>query len=92
MYHITNNNANNKNNNTTTLAPVIVTDENGVAVTDVNGEMITVVPETEVHEYTDANGEKQTTIVYKDATVNVPVTVTFSAGIFAGISLHPENV
>ena len=64
----------NKNDNTTTLAPVVVTDENGVAVTDANGEMITVVPETEVHEYTDANGEKKTTVVYKDVTVAVPVT------------------
>ena len=64
----------NKGNDETTLAPVVVTDANGVPYTDANGEPITVVPETEVHEYTNANGEKQTTIVYKDATVNVPVT------------------
>lgn len=64
----------NKGNDTTTLAPVVVTDENGVPVTDVQGEVVTVVPETEVHEYTNANGEKQTTIVYKDVTVAVPIT------------------
>lgn len=56
--------------------PVVVTDENGVVITDENGEPITVVPETEIKEYTDKNGEKHTTIVYKDVkvTVNVPVT------------------
>ena len=64
----------NKDNNETTLAPVIVTDVNGVPVTNENGENVTVVPETEVQEYTDANGEKQTTVIYKDVTVNVPVT------------------
>ncbi len=64
----------NKNNDETTLAPVVVTDANGVPVTNADGEAVTVVPETEVHEYTDANGEKQTTVVYKDVTVNVPVT------------------
>ncbi len=62
------------NNDETTLAPVVVTDENGVPVTDAQGEMLTVVPETEVHEYTDENGEKKTTVVYKDVTVAVPVT------------------
>lgn len=55
-------------------APVVVTDENGVPVTDENGEPVTVVPETEIYEYTDANGEKQTTVVYKEVTVNIPVT------------------
>lgn len=58
----------------TTLAPVVVTDNNGVPVTDAQGEPVTVVPETEVHEYTDKNGNKKTTVVYKDVTVNVPVT------------------
>lgn len=64
----------NKDNDSNTLAPVVVTDANGVPVTNADGEPVTVVPETEVHEYTDANGEKQTTIVYKDVTVNVAVT------------------
>ena len=64
----------NKGNDETTLAPVIVTDANGVPVTNAEGEVVTVVPETEVHEYTDANGVVQTTVVYKDVTVNVPVT------------------
>ena len=64
----------NKDNKENTLAPVVVTDENGVPVTDAQGELITVVPETEVHEYTDENGEKKTTVEYKDVTVAVPVT------------------
>lgn len=64
----------NKGNDTTTLAPVVVTDANGVPVTGVDGEVVTVVPETEVHEYTNARGEKKTTVVYKDVTVAVPVT------------------
>lgn len=63
-----------KGNSETTLAPVVVTDTNGVPVTNAEGEVVTVVPETEVHEYTNANGEKQTTVVYKDVTVNVAVT------------------
>lgn len=63
-----------KDKNDTTLAPVIVTDANGVPVTDGQGELITVVPETEVHEYTNVRGEVKTTVVYKDVTVNVPVT------------------
>ena len=58
----------------TTLGPVIVTDNNGVPVTDAQGEPVTVIPETEVHEYTNAKGEKKTTVVYKDVTVNIPVT------------------
>lgn len=64
----------NDKNKETTLAPIVVTDENGVPVTNADGEPVTVVPETEVYEYTDANGEKKTTVVYKDVTVNVPVT------------------
>ena len=64
----------NKDNKETTLGPVIVTDTNGVPVTDAQGEPVTVMPETEIHKYTDANGEKKTTVVYKDVTVNVPVT------------------
>lgn len=56
------------------LSTVVVTDENGVPYTDENGNPVTVVPETEIHEYTNANGEVETTIVYKDVTVNVPVT------------------
>ncbi len=64
----------NKGNDGTTLAPVVVTDANGVPVTNADGEVVTVVPETEVHEYTNARGENKTTIVYKDVAVNVPVT------------------
>lgn len=56
------------------LGPVVVTDGNGVPVTDAQGEFVTVIPETEVQEITNANGEKSTTVVYKDVTVNVPVT------------------
>ncbi len=61
-------------NNFPTLGPVVVTDENGVPYTDANGEPLTVVLDTEIQEYTDAYGNKQTTVVYKDVTVNVPVT------------------
>ena len=64
----------NKGNDGTTLAPIVVTDANGVPVTNADGEVVTVVPETEVHEYTNARGENKTTIVYKDVEVNVPVT------------------
>ena len=63
-----------KNNDETTLGPVIVTDTNGIPVTDAQGEPVTIMPETEIHKYTDENGEKKTTVVYKDVTVNVPVT------------------
>ena len=63
-----------KDNKETTLAPVVVTDANGVPVTDAQGEPVTVMPETEIHEYTNESGEKKTTVVYKDVTVNVPVT------------------
>ncbi len=68
------NNNNDKNTESTTLATVVVTDNNGVPVTDENGDIMTIVPETEVHEYTNENGEQKTTVVYKDVTVNVPVT------------------
>ena len=64
----------NSNKDKNELAPIIVTDTNGVPVTNAEGEVVTVVPETEVHEYTDANGEKKTTVVYKDVTVAVPIT------------------
>lgn len=56
------------------LGPVVVTDANGVPVTNVDGEPVTVIPETEIQKYTDVNGEKKTTVIYKDVTVNVPVT------------------
>lgn len=56
------------------LKPVIVTDNNGVPVTDVNGEPVTVIPETEIHTYTDTNGETHTTIVYQEVIITVPVT------------------
>ena len=56
------------------LPPVIVTDANGVPVTDEAGEPVTIIPQTEVHEYTDEQGNKHTTVVYKEETVFVPVT------------------
>lgn len=58
----------------TTLGGVVVTDNYGVPLTNEQGEPLTVVHESEIHEYTDANGEKKTTVVYKDVTVNVAVT------------------
>ena len=59
-----------------------VTDENGVQLTDVNGEPITIIPETSVVTITDgngnvvtnANGEPETSIYYKPQQVVVPVT------------------
>lgn len=59
-----------------------VTDENGVQLTDVNGEPITVIPETSVITITDGNGnvvtnadgEPETSIYYKPQQVVVPVT------------------
>ena len=65
---------NNSDKNGGISSPIVVTDVNGVPVTDASGEPVTVVPETEVSEYTDENGEKKTTVVYKDVTVAVPVT------------------
>ncbi len=56
--------------------PVVVTDNNGVAVTTPDGEPVTVQPETEVITYVDSSGKTQTTVVYKEITVNVAVTDT----------------
>ncbi|MBO5290050.1 MAG: hypothetical protein J6B35_00510 [Clostridia bacterium] len=56
------------------LNPVIVTDINGVPVTDQNGEPVTVIPQTEIHTYTDTNGNILTTVVNKEVAVTVPVT------------------
>lgn len=61
---------------------VPVTDEQGNTLTDVNGEVITVVPETVYATVTDEDGmaatDKKgnalTTVVYKDVTVAIPVT------------------
>ncbi len=54
--------------------PIIVTDTNGEVVTDAQGEPVTVIPQTEIHEYTDNEGNTHTTVVYKEETVYVPVT------------------
>lgn len=59
-----------------------VTDENGVQLTDVNGEPITIIPETSIVTITDgngnvvtnANGEAETSVYYKPQQVAVPVT------------------
>lgn len=63
-----------KGNEPEPLDPIILTDQNGVPVTNESGEPVTVIPETEVHEYTDSEGNKKTTVVYKEVTVFVPVT------------------
>ena len=60
---------------------VVVTDRNGVPITDKNGEAITVVLETEIVEITNANGEKvydengepKTSVVYHSKDVQVPI-------------------
>ncbi|MCH5190216.1 MAG: hypothetical protein J1F37_06610 [Oscillospiraceae bacterium] len=59
-----------------------VTDENGVQLTDTNGEPITIIPETSIITITDGNGnvvtnengETETSIYYKPQQVVVPVT------------------
>lgn len=61
---------------------VVVTDVNGVPITDANGEALTVVLETEIVEVTNANGEKvydedgnvKTSIKYIPQDVGIPVT------------------
>lgn len=61
---------------------VVVTDRNGVPITDKNGEAVTVVLETEIVEVTNANGEKvydedgnvKTSIKYIPQDVGIPVT------------------
>lgn len=61
---------------------VVVTDANGVPITDENGEAITVVLETEIVEVTNANGEKvydengdvKTSVIYHSKDVAIPVT------------------
>ena len=78
--------------------PVVVTDNNGVAVTTPDGEPVTVEPETEVATYVDASGKTLTTVVYKEITVNVTVTdakgeaVTEKGGevVTSQISYRPE--
>ena len=64
----------NKVKEETTLGGIVVTDNYGVPLTNEQGEPITVIHESEVHEYTGLNGEKKTTVVYKDVTLNVAVT------------------
>lgn len=81
------NNRTDKNGPTTTKV-IVATDENGVAITDVNGVPVTIVPETEVVNVTDVNGvpvtdnkgNNVTTIVYKDVDVTVNMAVTNENG------------
>jgi hypothetical protein len=71
-----------KKQSTTKLDPVVVTDQNGVAYTDENGEVMTIIPEGEIVEVTNAKGEKvldengevKTSIKYDSQLVGVPVT------------------
>jgi Tfp pilus assembly protein FimT len=64
------------------MDPVVVTDENGVPVTDVNGDVITVTPETGIYYVTDVfgnivtdeKGNPLTTVEFKDVAVQIPVT------------------
>ena len=93
--------------NNNRLEPIIVTDANGVPVTDVNGDVITVTPETTVEVLTDANGNplkdadgnEITTIYYKDITAQVPVTdmngsvVTDASGnvVTENVTVNPNS-
>ena len=71
-----------KKNGVNKLDPIVVTDQNGVAYTDENGEVMTIIPEGEVVEVTNAKGEKvldengevKTSIKYDSQLVGVPVT------------------
>lgn len=64
------------------MDPIVVTDDNGVPVTDVNGDVITVTPETEIYYVTDvfgnivtdSDGNPLTTVEFKDVAVQIPVT------------------
>jgi len=64
------------------MDPIVVTDDNGVPVTDVNGDVITVTPETAVYYVTDvfgnvindSDGKPLTTVEFKDVAVQIPVT------------------
>lgn len=77
-----------KNNDEPVKIPVHVTDENGIAVTDVNGEVVTYYAETEYVAVTDTNGETikdsdgkvVTTAVYVTQNVEVNVAVTDENG------------
>lgn len=71
-----------KKGGSTKLDPVVVTDKNGVAYTDENGDVMTIIPEGEIVEVTNAKGEKvldengevKTSIRYDSQLVGVPVT------------------
>jgi len=71
-----------KKNSGNKLDPVVVTDKNGVAYTDENGEVMTIIPEGEIVEVTNAKGEKvydengevKTSIKYDSQLVGVPLT------------------
>lgn len=64
------------------LEPIVVTNEHGQPITDEHGEVITVIPVTQVvvitnadgEEVTDENGNVVTTIEYESQTVGIPVT------------------
>lgn len=78
--------------------PITVTDENGVVLTDTDGNPITVVPETEVVEVTDSdgnpvldeNGKPLTTVIYKDTFVTVPKTDENGNTVYETIVVRPE--
>lgn len=71
-----------KGNNANNDEVVVVTDKNGVPVTDENGEAITVVLEAEIVEITNANGDKvydengevKTSVKYNSKDVAIPLT------------------
>lgn len=77
-----------KNNDEPVKYAVHVTDENGIAVTDVNGEVVTYYAETEYVPVTDTNGQTvkdlngnvATTAIYVTQKVEVNVAVTDKDG------------
>lgn len=76
-------------NDPTSPKVIYATDENGVIVTDVNGEAVTFVPETQTVNVTDENGaavtdengNNITTVVYKEVDLTVNVAVTDKNGV-----------
>ena len=61
-------------NNADKPDPIILTDENGIPYTDIEGNTIMVIPETVTQQYTDKNGVTKVTAIYKDVEVTVHVT------------------
>ncbi len=82
-----------KNKNT-----IVVTDENGVALTNIDGSPVTIVPETEIVTVTnpdgspvlDDNGKPVTTVQYKETYVTVPKTDENGNTVYETVVVRPS--